>query len=586
MSRMGTTFGKSYASRCEARPIPNTRNADGYPAHTLPLEHQYYQMLMTNTLGNVFYANSRNLVQGSKRMHRAMLKTDSLFMARAIKNARTEGYMRMQPIIGLAYLSLDKSQNRWVFKKIFNNVIRTVKDLIDFVTFLETIRNGRGLGRKVKSAINSWLLLNLTEYQAIKYGGDKGVKLVCGSCGYTQNPGGHVQRCPKCRSNDVRIKTFWTLRDIIRVTRPKPVTPFHESLFRYIVRGLQYHDIPQLPQISCVEELKEVTRVYNQGETEKRRYLELVRTLVSKGRLPYEVVIGIVAPVSNVWEYLMKQMPMFALLRHLNTLQRHDVFNERNNVKYVCSRLTDKNAIAKSMIWPNQIARAYRNYGGNTEILDALREMADTAFSNLPKIPGITKFFLDISGSMNGNLKEHGAILGMGALRNSEDAEFWCFGTELWYPRISTRDCVLTNVDRVVDMDGGGTNIGMCMEHMLGQINNNRSDYYYGGYERNVPMGVRSNSPVFADNIIILTDEQQNAGTPLIKKFREYRRTVNPDAKLFIIDVSPYHEHVADADEPGVYFIFGWSDEVLRHISFVCHGMGDQLESVRQTSLD
>jgi hypothetical protein len=43
-----------------ATPVPEIKNRDGYPAYQKPLEEQYLQTLLTNTLGNTYYADQRN----------------------------------------------------------------------------------------------------------------------------------------------------------------------------------------------------------------------------------------------------------------------------------------------------------------------------------------------------------------------------------------------------------------------------------------------------------------------------------------------------------------------------------------------
>jgi 60 kDa SS-A/Ro ribonucleoprotein len=346
-------------------------------------------------------------------------------------------------------------------------------------------------------------------------------------------------------------------------------------------------DISALPQIKSLETVKYLTEAYRQGSLTAGQYCQLLTTNIEKGRLPYEVVTSLAAPTKEVWEYLMREMPLFALLRHLNTLQRHGVLESRKNIQYVVDRLTDAPAVKKAMLWPSRIATAYNNFDGPQQIRDALRDMADLALSSIPTINGTTAVFLDISGSMVPEYKQHGAVLGVGALKASTDAEFWCFGSQLWYPNVSTRDSILSNLDKVVGMRGGGTHTIGCIEHLLGTCKvQSTTGYHTGGYNNSVPSGMQSRQPVKVDNIIILTDEQQNSGAPVVTAFREYRKRVNKDARMFIVDVAPYSGSIASSNEPGVHFIFGWSDEILRYISFVVNGTHGQTDTVARMSLD
>jgi 60 kDa SS-A/Ro ribonucleoprotein len=186
-----------------------------------------------------------------------------------------------------------------------------------------------------------------------------------------------------------------------------------------------------------------------------------------------------------------------------------------------------------------------------------------------------------------------GGTLGMAAYMKSEDPNFMCFESKLHYPNLSTRDSMTTNLEKVMRVPRGGTATGLCIEHLLGTAKNAEStDFSWGrntsksnGYG-NVPVAMQSTSPIKCDNIVIITDEQQNAGSMVLSKFTEYRRKVNPNARLFIIDVAPYNgRSLAPQGEPNCYFIYGWSDEVLKYLAFVTEGIGTQVDAVNKIEL-
>ena len=93
-----------------------------------------------------------------------MAEQDAAFMTRAIVYARREGFMRLQPIVGLAYLARSDLD---LFHRIFGQVINTPGDLSDFVEIVRGVVPG-GMGRSIKRAVNGWLN-GLGEYHAIKY---------------------------------------------------------------------------------------------------------------------------------------------------------------------------------------------------------------------------------------------------------------------------------------------------------------------------------------------------------------------------------------------------------------------------------
>lgn len=575
-------------------PIQNsykrTTNEEGFAAFNLDEQHKYLQMLMTNVMGDTFYVDADTLVDRALNLHKEMCAHDPRFMVKAIVYARKYGYMRTQPITGLVVLTTGNDAVKRMARYIAPAVLRTPNDLIDFVTLAGHIREGRGLGTSVKTLINVWLN-NLTEYQAIKYGGEKEGKLKCRVCGtlHSFNAVKHHLWCPKCGgSDDYDLMTFWSLRDILRASRPIPKDRKQEHLFRYLVHGNydrnsgKYVDLRVIPQVFHLEALKHCVAVGGDNTDRIIYHIE-------QGKLPYEVVTGILRENANprIWEYLMKQMPLFALMRNINTLQRKGVFDASANITYLHSRLTDANAIHKAMILPGQVVNAFSNTIAGPTIQNTLRDMAELAVANTPDIPGKTVVFMDISGSMGPEYKRHGATLGVGLMKASECADMWLFGTQLHYPNISTRDSLITNVESIVLRDGGGTATNFCLEHLLGDTAIKSPFGAYHIYSDHTPTYARAipGTPIKVDNIIIITDEQQNSGSPVVNLFKEYRRRVNPKAKLFIIDVAPYEGHLSPGNEPGVHFIFGWSDDILRYISSAAKGFGSQVDHINKADL-
>lgn len=86
-------------------PSPATVNREGYPAYERPLEEQYLQVLLCNTLGNTFYASGEQLMHEAEQVHDTMLAADAEFAAKALVFARNEGFMRLQPTWGLTKLA-------------------------------------------------------------------------------------------------------------------------------------------------------------------------------------------------------------------------------------------------------------------------------------------------------------------------------------------------------------------------------------------------------------------------------------------------------------------------------------------------
>jgi len=486
---------------------PTIRNQDGYPAYTRSAEEQYVQTLVTNTFGNTFYADQQKLLMEAEALHREMAQSNAQFMAKALVYARNEGYMRLQPLFGLAILSAYRPD---LFAKIFLKVVRIPSDLSDFLTILKGMGRGEG-GRAVKRQVNRFLS-GVSEYWAIKYNGR--------GRGYS-------------------------LGDAIATAHPKPADLKQQALFRYL-RG-QEANLSLLPQVEALEHLQRAAT-----EAEQLHWIET-------GKLPHEVVTGAVKPTKAVWEALTNQMPTFALLRHLNALERTGVFESRYNLETVAARLTDQRALQKAKILPFRFAKAFRQVQ-HPVLRDALRDAVEYTFGNLPELEDRTAIFLDISGSMDGEYLQIGSVFALALYKKTQgNTLFWLFDTEVEDARPSRRDSILSQADRIHAR--GGTDTGAPVRKLLAERHK-------------------------VDQIIIITDEQQNSGSPFYEALLRYRAKVNLSVKAFIIDIAPYRSAMVPPQDPGTFYIYGWSDTVLSYIAQTAKGYDSMVQQINAIDLD
>lgn len=492
MSRVRRVFG----NRIQV-PKPTTVNREGYPAYERPVEEQYVQTLLTNTLGNTFYASGEELLQEAEALHDRMVAEDPEFVAKALPYARQKGYMRTQPIFGLAKLSRHP-----LFEEIFDQVILTPKDLSDFATIVKALRGGEG-GRRIKRVAGRWLMENLSQYWAIKYGGK--------AAGYT-------------------------LRDLFRVYHPRAE---RSPLVDYVL-GREV-DLFPLPTVEAFERLKRA-----------RTDQEKVQAIMD-GRLPHEVASSFAGQSPVVWSAIVPQLPMLALVRHLRTLERLGVAGAHRAL--IEQKLTSPEAVQNSKILPFTYWRAYEMVE-TPWLKDALRAAVDLAFVNLPELSGRVAVFVDRSLSMSGNQVKIAALFGVALMRKSNlNGRLLLFNNRVEEMPVSLRDSILSQAERV--QAAGGTHL-------------------------EAPMTVLLDDRDRVDTIIVVTDEQQNAGAPFLRRLAEYRQRVNPHVKTFVVNVAPYiHGHVAPPMD-NLWYIYGWSERVLDFIALVDRGFGSIVEAIRQ----
>ncbi|HYT44451.1 MAG TPA: TROVE domain-containing protein, partial [Methylomirabilota bacterium] len=426
----------------------------------------------------------------------------------------------------LVVLSTADLKNFWLA---FPLVIRTPGDLQDFVAILKSGSLRKGYGRGVKKAVSQWMN-NISEYHVIKYG-SQGAK--------------------------------FSLRDILRLTHPKPTSQRQHWLFSYLCNGLTEDNGKAIgemfPQIRCMELLKEETN------------LEKQKALITEGRLPFDTVVGAIKPNRELWTELMHQMPYMALLKNLNTLARADVFKTEGSVEYVVGRVTDEKGIRGSKILPFRLYTAYQYLDSSIPIRvkEALVTALEISFQNTPMLNGLTAVGCDVSSSMTYNFVSEksktrcidiAAIFSATMLKKNEDAQVFPFSTVLKPFNLSRRDSLMTITNTLARLGGGGTNVALPIQHLLA----NR---------------------IKVDNFIGITDNEDWAGPGFLVTWRQYLRTVNPNAKAFLLHTSPYKDAVAPKSEPNVFFFYGWSDKILPFIAMTANGGTTQLDAVRATNL-
>jgi 60 kDa SS-A/Ro ribonucleoprotein len=242
---------------------------------------------------------------------------------------------------------------------------------------------------------------------------------------------------------------------------------------------------------------------------------------------------------------------MFALLRNLATLERNGAIDKFKD--QIQKNFNTPEYVKKSKILPFRFIKAFEKT--STEwVKDALRDAIENSVANLPDINGSTGILLDISGSMDSFMSQ-AALFAVSLAKKAKESVIYRFDTSVKPFNVSMRDSILTQAQRIgVE---GGTNIGEAVDYLI-----------------------RNN--IKRDNVILITDEQQNAGSPAFKMIQAYHRKVNNKTKFFIIDVSPYRSAMTPPEMDGkMFYIYGWSDQVISFIASVSHGFNNQVEAVK-----
>jgi 60 kDa SS-A/Ro ribonucleoprotein len=271
----------------------------------------------------------------------------------------------------------------------------------------------------------------------------------------------------------------------------------------------------------------------------------------------------------GIWAALLDGMPYMALLRNLNTMTKHGVFDDKEVVLSVAKRLSDKEAVLKSKQLPFRFSNAYKFFTGAQEIRDAIVDALETSFANVPKINGRVCVSNDISSSMSSAVadkskatcSETAGILAAALFKSNADTLLIPFDDKV-HPelgRVSKRDSMMS-IAQKVGISGGGTDLTVTLKYLI---------------------QAREKVDVF----IALTDNEDWAGRGFLTYWEQYKKTINPKAKAFLITLLPYKDYVAPKDDPSVFFIMGWSPSILTYIPMQLEKGVGQVEAVKAIDL-
>lgn len=488
-------------------PDPDIRNREGFPAWSATEQERVAEVLFLGTFGNTFYARGGDLANEAVDVLRKAIVNDPVFVAQAAVLAREEGYIRSAPIVALALLTAGDQTAKDIASRIYLRILRNGDDLRNFVAFVQSGAAGRKFGGLAQRLARDWLKFRLDEYQAMKYAG----------------------------STD-RL----SLRNIIRLTHPKSRDQWRNALYRWVVKGEV--DAALNPRARALT-------LIGKGEV-------FDDSLVRRYNLPYEAVVPRLQKKDRAtMQALAAQAPYFNLLRGLSEFGRAGVWDTYEAVDRAVSTLTNPDIIAKTRVLPFRYLTAVKaleadlNRSVPRRLVDALYQALELSLANVPELPGRVVIAPDVSGSMVtasvGKFTTAAEIAGLftAALwkRNPYQLVMPFNTSSSPLTGVSSHDSAMTIARRIGSLGGGGTNLAAPLQWLM---------------QRGQPI----------DLYIGLTDNEDWAGRGWLSMWEEYKRRVTPNARAVLVTLVPYGDRPTPPEYPGVEYVYGWSDSVLKYI--------------------
>jgi 60 kDa SS-A/Ro ribonucleoprotein len=390
--------------------------------------------------------------------------------------------------------------------------------------FAEFVEGFRGWGRGLRRAVADWYLgkpLDDLVLQAIKYKG----RAVGGG-----DEGG----------------TRWSHRDLLRLAHPKPMKDdaARAALFDRIVRPDGEAPLPAaLAQFEASERL---------ARTEDAAAAAL---LIAEHKLPRECVPTNLLNSAGVWEALLADMPMTAMIRSLGKMSEIGLLQPRSAAaRTVADRLADAKRIKAARVHPLALLVALSVYEAGrgmrgklkwepvASVIDALDRAFLLAFGNVRATGKRLMLALDVSGSMSGGSvagapltpRVASAAMAMVTAHVEEDATFRAFCHRLVPLAVSRRQ----RLDDVVKAVSG-----------LG----------FGGTDCALPMLAARDAKEKVDAFVVYTDSETWYGrVHPVQALEEYRQKSGIAARLVVVGMESNGFTIADPADGGMLDVVGF----------------------------
>ena len=309
----------------------------------------------------------------------------------------------------------------------------------------------------------------------------------------------------------------FSYRDLLNLVHPKPRDEERDEIFERIVRGPldNYPDVEPLKQHRTWE--NEMSKDDDRSDAEKFRER-------------------------------LDDMGLFAKIRNVRNMLEAGLDAEEILTE------DDLEAVPHVKIYPFRYYQAYqavKDAGFHEPHLDRWFEQAiDKSVGNLPEEFESTYVAADTSGSMTWQpLSEKSEMTPMeiatlfGAVCAAKGARASAFASEHAEMTFHADAPVLTMQQDIEDAPvGGGTHGYKVLRHLR-----QNGDYY--------------------ENVAIFTDMQMWGGS-VKEEWDKYTEEVNPNANLYLVDLSSYGDLAMPEGYDSVFRISGWNENIIKHIKY------------------
>src|SRR6478609_348691 len=520
-------------------------NAGGYVYEVRDLQ-QFQRFLFLGSEKGTYYVSEQKLtvenIQCVERLLARNCGEDMLALMRKI-NEENRNAKSGPMLFSVAYLA--KMGNLDLRRKVYaclQEFLRIPTQLFEFLTYAKEISKSKkdsvGWGRLQRDFIQKWYTnkhIDDLTYQVTKY--------------YQRNG--------------------WSHRDVFRLAHVVPEAYERVSERALLYRWVVKKEVDATLEIDGQTKTGDFLRAYAklQGTTgdDEENVAEVVK-MINQHRFVREHIQTNLLNSKPVWEALLQDMPLGALIRNLNKLTKLGIFDgyfSNEQLKRVCDKLRDEKILSKARIHPLKLMIAMRTYskgkgdkGGmtwtpNQDILNALNDSYYKSFKYAK--PTGKRFFigLDVSGSMtcgscsgtNITPREASACLALTMMNLEPNCILKGFSHELVDVPISPKRRLDDNINVIDRIPFGATDLSLPIRY---------------AQKKNIPV----------DCFIILSDNETYCGSVHPSDcLRAYRKKMGIDACYINVQMTATKFSVADPEDLKSLEIAGFDSGMMETIA-------------------
>lgn len=433
------------------------------------------------------------------RMSALISKCDHTFVAQLAIYARTEMNLRSIPLFIVVELAKIHSGDNLVSRTIEKVVLRA-DEIMELLICYQWRNKSEGIKKLARLSHQVQIGLQLAFNRFDEY------------------------QFAKYNSDSLEVK----LRDALFLVHPKAKDEAQQELFNKIVNKTLQTPYTWETELSALGQAK-----YKDADAKKAAFAEKWTELVASGKLGY-----------------------MALLRNLRNILEADV--DDSTIKDVAERIGNAHEVLKAKQFPFRYLSAYRELrnvsnGKVSMILDSLEDAIEASAQNINGFKKDTRVLLacDVSGSMYTPVSARstvrnfdiGLVLAMLLRNRCENVITGIFG-DTWKVINMPSKSILSNVEQMYSRSG---EVG----------------YSTNGYK--VIEYLRTHN-IKMDKVMMFTDCQMwnsfNNGQTINSEWQKYKE-IEPDAKLYLFDLSGYGQSPIKLIGNDVALIAGWSDKIF-----------------------